>query len=224
MATIPEAILLCASSPYARKGRLWEHYHRYFGKAGPILVWNAPTRTMNPTVPQAFIDAELEKDPVWAAAEYLAEFRTDIEAYVSREAVEAVHRLGHARARAATRRSLCRLVDPSGGSSDSFSLCIAHKEGEVGVQDVLREVRPPFSPEGVVREFADLCKNYRITSVRGDRYAGIWPTEEFRQVRHQVRGERASEGSAVSELPAASEQRQGTPTRQQADDQSTRRA
>ena len=58
MATVPNAILLCASSPYARKGVLWEAYHRYFGHDGPILVWNAPTRTMNPTVPQAFIDAE----------------------------------------------------------------------------------------------------------------------------------------------------------------------
>ena len=31
MATIPEAVLLCASSPYSRKGVLWETYHRYFG-------------------------------------------------------------------------------------------------------------------------------------------------------------------------------------------------
>jgi hypothetical protein len=31
-------------------------------------------------VPQSFIDLEMEKDPVGGAAEYLAEFRTDIEA------------------------------------------------------------------------------------------------------------------------------------------------
>ena len=45
MATVPGAMLLCASSPYARKGALWESYHRYFGQDGPILVWQAPTRT-----------------------------------------------------------------------------------------------------------------------------------------------------------------------------------
>ena len=45
---------------------------------------------MNPTVSQAFIDAEMEKDPVAGAAEYLAQFRTDIEAYISSEAVDAV--------------------------------------------------------------------------------------------------------------------------------------
>ena len=179
MATIPDAVLLCASSPYARKGVLWENYHRYFGHEGPTLVWNAPTRTMNPTVPQSFIDAEIQKDPASAAAEYLAEFRTDIEAYVSREAVEACVEWGtHERGPLPGHRYV-GFVDPSGGSSDSFTLAIAHKEGDQGVLDCLREVRPPFSPEGVVREFADVCKSYRIRQVRGDRYAGIWPTEEF---------------------------------------------
>lgn len=72
-------------------------------------------------------------------------------------------------------------VDPSGGSSDSFTLAIAHKQGDQGVLDALREIRPPFSPEGVVTEFADLCRNYRITQVRGDRYAGEWPREAFRK-------------------------------------------
>ena len=115
MATIPDALLLCASSPYAKKGALWESYHRYFGHAGPILVWNAATRVMNPSVSQAFIDAEMEKDPASASAEYLAQFRTDIEAYVSREAVEAccewsVHERGPLR----THRYVA-FVDPSRG-------------------------------------------------------------------------------------------------------------
>ncbi len=34
MATVPDAMFLCASSPYARKGALWEAYDRYFGKDG----------------------------------------------------------------------------------------------------------------------------------------------------------------------------------------------
>ena len=42
MATIPNAILLCASSPYARRGALWDAHRRHFGKDGdPILVWHA---------------------------------------------------------------------------------------------------------------------------------------------------------------------------------------
>ena len=110
-----------------------------------------PTTRHEPTVPQTFIDAEMEKDPASAAAEYLAEFRTDIEAYVSREAVEACIEWGvHERGPLPGHRYV-GFVDPSGGSSDSFTLGIAHKEGEPGVLDCLREVRPPFSPEAVVR-------------------------------------------------------------------------
>jgi phage terminase large subunit-like protein len=50
MATIPNSMLLCASSPYAQKGALYEAYRRHFGKdgaPGDPLVWQAPTRTMN---------------------------------------------------------------------------------------------------------------------------------------------------------------------------------
>jgi phage terminase large subunit-like protein len=44
MATIPGAMLLCASSPYARRGALWDAHRRHFGKDGdPILVWQADT-------------------------------------------------------------------------------------------------------------------------------------------------------------------------------------
>src|SRR6266700_3805900 len=54
MATIPNAMLLCASSPYARRGELWDAYHRYHGRDdAPALVWHAPTRVMNRTVPQS---------------------------------------------------------------------------------------------------------------------------------------------------------------------------
>ena len=52
-------------------------------------------------------------------------------------------------------------------------------KNDVGILDCLREIRPPFSPEGVVQEFADLLKSYRVTRVKGDRYAGLWPTEQF---------------------------------------------
>jgi hypothetical protein len=181
MATVPGATLLCASSPYARRGALWEAYHQHFGQAGGPLIWQSETRRMNPCVPQSLVDAEMEKDPSSAAAEYLAQFRTDIEGYISREAVEAVTDWGvHERGPIDGAR-YAAYVDPSGGSVDSFALCIAHREGDISPLDVVREVRPPFSPEAVVAEFADLLKSYRITKVRGDRYAGEFPRELFRK-------------------------------------------
>jgi hypothetical protein len=62
MATFPDAMIIAASSPYAKRGILWDAHKRYFGKDDPgTLVWRAATRVMNPTVPQEFIDAEFER-------------------------------------------------------------------------------------------------------------------------------------------------------------------
>ena len=49
------------------------------------------------------------------------------------------------------------------------------------ILDAVRERRPPFSPEQVVQEFADTLKAYHVSTVRGDRYAGEWPREQFRK-------------------------------------------
>jgi hypothetical protein len=182
MATIPQAVLLCASSPYARRGALWDAHRRHWAKDGdPILVWRAATRDMNPTVPQQVIDAATEQDPASAAAEWLAEFRTDVEALLTREAVEACV-AWDVRERAPMQNTrYYGFVDPSGGSADSMTLSIGHREDDVVVLDAIRERRPPFSPEDVVGEFATLLKSYRVQRVTGDRYAGEWPRERFRE-------------------------------------------
>ena len=70
-------------------------------------------------------------------------------------------------------------TDPSGGSSDSFTVAVAHQEDGVAVVDCVRERRPPFSPEAVVGEYAALLKQYGVHQVRGDRYAGEWPREQY---------------------------------------------
>jgi hypothetical protein len=184
LGTLPGAMLLCASSPYAQSGALYDAYRRYHGRDdAPALVWRAPTRTMNPTFPQSTIDAALERDPASAASEYLAEFRTDVQAFVSRDAVEqCVARGVFERAPIEGVRYMA-FVDPSGGSSDSMTLAIGHREQkDVFVLDCVRERRSPFSPEAVVAEFVATLKRYRVAMVRGDRYAGEWPREQFKKL------------------------------------------
>jgi hypothetical protein len=185
MATIPGAMLLCASSPYSRRGELWNAYRRYHGKPGPVLVWKAETRRMNPLVPQRVIDDAMERDAPSARAEFLAEFRSDIEAFVTREVIEAVTVPGRRELLPLSDIAYSAFVDPSGGSSDSMTLCIAHRDrwSEKAVIDAIREVKPPFSPDDVVCEFSELLKSYRISRVTGDRYAGEWPRERFRAYR-----------------------------------------
>jgi hypothetical protein len=182
MATIPGAMLLCASSPYSRRGAMWDAYQRFFGKSdAPALVWKAATRVMNPSVPLQFIDDAYARDPANAAAEYGADFRTDIQALVSRESVMACIKPGCTERQPERRYRYSAFVDPSGGVSDAFTLAISHREGDTVILDAVRERRPPFSPEAVVEEFCDFLKTWRITKTRGDKYAGEWPREQFRK-------------------------------------------
>jgi hypothetical protein len=137
---------------------------------------------MNPTVPQRVIDETAERDPASAAAEFGAEFRRDIEGFVSIEAVHACIFSPGVLERPPLRDAFFQaFVDPSGGSADSMTLCIGHHDlgRDTVVIDALREVKPPFSPEAVVEEFSKLLKDYRVTSIIGDRYAGEWPREQF---------------------------------------------
>jgi hypothetical protein len=180
MATIPKAMLLKASSPYARRGDLFEDYKLYYGKDDAhVLVWKAATRDMNPSVPQSFIDRAYAKDPADASAEYGAEFRSDVESFVSREAVEACVMEGRFELPPVAGIHYTAFVDPSGGSSDSMTLAIVHRDGDKIIVDAVREHRPKFSPENVVSEHAALLKSYRVGRVYGDYYAGLWPRERY---------------------------------------------
>jgi hypothetical protein len=183
LATIPGAMLLLASSPYAKRGALYQAFRDHYGRDdADVLVWRGTTAEMNPRIPQRVIEAAYEKDPIAASAEYGAEFRNDIAAFVSREVVDGVTPLDRRELLPMAGTSYIAFVDPSGGSADSMTLAIAHKEGDRGVLDAIREVRPPFSPEAVVAEFCDLLKQYRLTEVTGDRYGGEWPREQFRKL------------------------------------------
>lgn len=181
MASVPGAMLLCGSSPYARRGALWKAYKDHFGQSGSILVWQADTRKMNSTIPQEFIDQAYQDDPASAAAEFGAQFRSDIEAFIPLEVVEAVTQRGVKELAPRHGVAYAAFADPSGGSSDSFTMAIGHSEADKAVQDLLREVRPPFSPDEVCQTFAADLKRYGIFSVKGDKYAGEWVVEGFRK-------------------------------------------
>ena len=145
-----------------------------------ILVAQGTSRDFNPSLPQSVVDRALERDRVSATAEFLAQFRTDIESYISYEVVQAC--IGdHVEMAPLPANKYHGFADPSGGSADSFTMAISHRDGERVVIDATREVKPPFSPEAVIDDFAILLKSYRISTVHGDRYAGEFPRELFRK-------------------------------------------
>jgi len=187
MSTVANSLLICISSPYARRGELWKAYRKYYGKEDDnILVWQADTRSMNPKVPQSVLDKAYEEDPIAAAAEYGAEFRRDIEGFVTQEAVQEVVK-ERSELLPIEKVRYYGFVDPSGGSQDSMTLAIAHSENGIAVLDAIRERIPPFSPKQVVKEFCELLKGYRVSHVHGDRYGGEWPREVFKDNGVQYR-------------------------------------
>lgn len=182
MITIPRAILIAASSPYARRGVLWDKFRRWYGQDGGPLVWKAPTVYMHPSVDRTEIDQKYEDDPQAAAAEFGAEFRTDVAAFVTHEVYDAVVARGRRSLPPVRGIQYRAFVDPSGGLSDSMTLAVAHAEpGGRGVLDLLVEVRPPFSTDETVRAFCeDHLRPYGVTEVQGDHYGGEFVREPFR--------------------------------------------
>jgi hypothetical protein len=88
LASIPGSLLLIASSPYGKKGVLFDAYRRWFARDdAKTLVWKASTATMNSTLnPQVIADL-YEEDPQRARAEYGGEFRDDLADYLGFEDV-----------------------------------------------------------------------------------------------------------------------------------------
>lgn len=183
MATIPGALLVGLSTPYRRSGVLWEAYRDHYGKDGdPVLVVRADSRTMNPTLPKRTVDAAYARDPVSAAAEYGADFRSDIAGFLDDDWIErAIDADRPAELPPRPEVQYHAFADPSGGRGDAFTLAISHHEGEQAILDVCRGRSPPFDPSAVVADFAEVLKRYNLYTVTGDKYAGEWVVEAFRE-------------------------------------------
>jgi hypothetical protein len=175
---------ILASSAYAKQGELWEAYRKNYGANGDpaILVAKGTTRDFHPTLSQAEIDRALERDYARNSAEYLSEFRTDLEGFVPREVVELC--VGDFREQLPVKSTTYRcFVDPASGvlNGDSYTAAIAHKRGDQITIDAVREFVAPFSPDAVVKELIAWCKSYGIKRIVGDNYAGEFAKEPFRK-------------------------------------------
>jgi len=173
--------LIGISSPYARKGWTWTQHKRNFGNdVGKTLVWNCPSRTMNPTLPQAVVDEAMDEDLQAAKSEYLGEFRDDVAVFLPREVIENL--VAEGRGNLLPRRdiSYSAFVDMSGGRGDDAALAIAHKRERTVVVDLLRQYRPPFNPYQVVSDMVEELERYGIRNVTGDNYAADFAAQAFR--------------------------------------------
>lgn len=171
--------LFALSSPYARRGELWGSYRRYYGKPGEILVAQADTRTMNPTIPQRVIDQAYERDAASAAAEYGAQFRNDISAFISRDLVDNNARMHPQVIPPQSGKRYVAFVDVAGGGADEYTIAISHRESDRVVIDGVWAERG--NPADITASYAKILKQYQIRRIVGDRYAAEWPRQEYRK-------------------------------------------
>jgi hypothetical protein len=171
------------SSPYAQAGALWELHRRHYGREeAATLVWAASSPEMNPTLSADYLERMAEEDPEGYRSEFLGEFRTGLTTLLDPEALQAcvidgVREVAYDRV-----REYVSFADAASGSGkDSFTVAIAHHDGERAVLDVVRAWPPPFNPSNAIAEASALLRTYGLRETTGDRYAPGFVSEGFRQ-------------------------------------------
>jgi hypothetical protein len=174
--------LIAISTPYARKGWCFRTYERNHGNDnGKILVFNCPSRTLNPTLPQQVVDDALAEDLAAAKSEYLGEFRDDVCEFLPRSLIEALVCKGRVELIARPRIQYHAFADVSGGRNDDAALAIAHRAEQKVVIDVVRRYRPPCNPHDVIVKMCDVVREYGCRQVVGDNYAAEFVAGAFRR-------------------------------------------
>jgi hypothetical protein len=169
-------MLVGISTPYRKLGLLHQKHRDHFGVDGDVLVVQGPSRLFNPLLDDRVIEAQRQADPAAAISEWDAEFRADISAFLDDALIDAaVERNRPLELPPVAGVHYQTFTDASGGvGADSYALAIAHKVGEHVAVDALRGTRGAFDPQEVTREYAALCKEYRVSKVTGDAYGAEW--------------------------------------------------
>jgi hypothetical protein len=95
MATIPNSLLICSSTPHAQRGELHKASQAHFGNDDSLVAFfNASTLVANPALDARIVDQAYADDPLIAASEYgvdgFVAFRSDVESFLSAEVLESI--------------------------------------------------------------------------------------------------------------------------------------
>jgi hypothetical protein len=125
------------------------------------------------------IERAIADDREGATSEWEATFRSDLAAFLDEATIEAAIDRDRPLELPPSAYQYSAFTDPSGGRHDAFTLCIGHQEGETFVCDLVRGVKPPFTPDEVVRLYAKLLRDYGVSEVVGDGYSEAWVETAF---------------------------------------------
>lgn len=189
MATIPGAKLIMASTPYAKRGALYEAVKAGWGQAdSEVLVWKAPTALMNPSISRAYLERERRRDPEMFRREFEAEPSDSITTLFDSDAIDACVIPGRRELPPHPAFSYVAALDAA-FRGDTFTFGLCHQEQGRVIFDVLTgwegSKRQPVNLESIAQEIGRLCAEYRVSEVLGDQYCAQ-PIKEA-LARHGVR-------------------------------------
>lgn len=167
------------TSPFGPTGLAWETYKNHFGKPGRVLVVHAPTRALNPTIPQSEIDALAATQPDVAAREYGAEWVDADSAYLGAALVDRALRDAPLE-RVRGRGGVCSVGADFGTRGNATTLAVAWAEQRGTAQRPLWHTvvggawqwvgskAHPLSPKAVLSEMAGHLRRYGVRRIRCD--------------------------------------------------------
>jgi hypothetical protein len=181
---LPGAQAWVITSPFGPSGLVYELYRKHYGQPNSeTLVVHAPTRALNPSFPQASIDAIAKDDPDNAAREYGAEWVDADSAFLESTLLDAamsrpdLFREG---------RATVAAMDPATrGNAWTLSVgwSVPHYETTDGAKRPARKVvvagvwqwvgtkKQPLSPREIFREMADILRPYGVSQIYSDQWS-----------------------------------------------------
>jgi Terminase large subunit, ATPase domain len=166
--------LVGISTPYRKLGLLYQKHRDHFGHDDDdTLVVQGTSKIFNPSLSGAVIAAQREADPTGATAEWDAEFRNDIAAFLDDASIDAA--VDHSRPVELPPREgtlYHSFTDMSGGGADASTLTIGHLEGERFIADAVRGRHG--DPHAAALDFSYLTKQYHCRTIWGDNYSKEW--------------------------------------------------
>jgi hypothetical protein len=177
LARFPGSMLIVISTPYAQQGTLYEFDRTYFGENDRrVLVVKGRTLDFNPTFPAEVIEDALKKDPAAAAAEYLCQYRSDIESFIDAALVDSLTRPSplHLPKRCTNADGAFITyvggLDVSGGRADATAAAVAHRDRDQIIVDACRRWPSPHDPKVVAAEVVQFFAQYGLSSAFADYY------------------------------------------------------
>jgi hypothetical protein len=183
LATLDGAMIVGITTPYRRSGLVWQKHKDFYGvDDDDVLIVRGESLTFNPTLDPKIVADAMRRDPAAARAEWGAQFRDDISAFLSRELAESAVDQGIFARPPVEGVQYYAFTDAASGveGGDSFTAAVSHRDSDGrAILDCLIEIVPPFDPAQATKTICATLKGFQIFKVVGDRYSANWVASEF---------------------------------------------